>query len=95
MVGAFLSHYHITAELGVGGVGEVYRAHDVQLGREVAIKMLPEDGNRLALTLTPSGLATTDIYLYDLARRDHERLTEHLRGDWDPRWSADGARVVF
>ncbi len=41
LVGRRLSEYEITARIGVGGMGEVYRAHDVKLGRDVAVKVLP------------------------------------------------------
>jgi serine/threonine protein kinase len=37
-----LGPYDITAPIGVGGIGEVYRARDTKLNRDVAIKVLPE-----------------------------------------------------
>src|ERR1700692_372482 len=40
--GTKLGSYEVVAAIGAGGMGEVYRAHDTKLGRDVAIKVLPE-----------------------------------------------------
>src|SRR5207245_5742627 len=40
--GAKLGLYEIVSAIGAGGMGEVYQAHDTKLGRDVAIKVLPE-----------------------------------------------------
>jgi Tol biopolymer transport system component len=50
--GTHLGSYELLAQIGAGGMGEVYKAHDTKLGRDVAIKILPEafahDSDRLA-----------------------------------------------
>jgi Tol biopolymer transport system component len=52
LTGMRVGHYQVLSLLGQGGMGEVYRAHDVKLGRDVAIKVLPtvftSDAERLA-----------------------------------------------
>src|ERR1700693_2518468 len=40
--GTKLGTYEVVAPIGAGGMGEVYQAHDTKLGRDVAIKVLPE-----------------------------------------------------
>jgi len=90
--GTRLSHYEILSSIGKGGMGEVYRARDTRLGREVAIKTLPADfsrgGEQLARfrreARAASALNHPNICtIHDLAEHDGQPIIvmELLRGD--------------
>jgi serine/threonine protein kinase len=90
--GARLGPYEIVSALGAGGMGEVYRARDTNLKREVAIKVLPEafsqDSDRLArfqreaellATLNHPGIAA--VYGIEHAGRDTGIVLELVEGE--------------
>ncbi len=65
-VGDRLGHYDVTAKIGEGGMGQVYRARDTKLDRHVALKVLPE-----AFTQDPERLARFERGAQVSARLNH------------------------
>ena len=70
-VGSRLGHYNVTALIGEGGMGQVYRATDTQLGRDVALKILPD-----AFAADPDRLARFQREAQVLASLNHPNIAQ-------------------
>ena len=88
MIGQTLSHYRITSALGAGGMGEVFRATDTRLGRDVAIKLLPE-----GFSSDPERLARFDREARLLAALNHTNVAQVYGFESVTR--SDGSAVNF
>ena len=64
-----VGHFEVMAPIGAGGMGEVYRARDLDLGREVALKVLPDE-----LVLDPSRLARFEREARTVAALNHPNI---------------------
>src|SRR5215470_4001887 len=69
MIGNKLGHYEIGTSLGAGGMGEVYQARDIRLGRSVAVKVLPE-----AFAKDPERIARFEREAKVLAALNHSNI---------------------
>ena len=73
LIGTRLGHYDIVAAIGAGGMGEVYRARDTRLGRDVAVKVLPS-----ALVADPAALARFEREARAVAAINHPNILSLL-----------------
>ena len=72
--GTRIGSYEIVSALGAGGMGEVYRARDLKLDREVAVKVLPQ-----AFAADPERLARFEREARTLASLNHASIA-HIHG---------------
>src|SRR5262245_35627383 len=85
--GAHLGPYEILAAIGVGGMGEVYRARDTKLNRDVAIKILPE-----SVAADPERIARFEREAKTLAALNHPHIA-HIHGLEEANRSAGSGHV--
>ena len=85
-VGSRLGHYDVTALIGEGGMGQVYRATDTQLGRDVALKILPD-----AFAADPDRLARFQREAQVLASLNHPGIAQIYGTEED---KTDGTRAL-
>ncbi len=82
--GTRLGPYRVTAKIGEGGMGEVYRARDTKLDRDVALKVLPQ-----AFTDDPDRLARFEREAKVLASLNHPNIAHIYRLE-----EADGQKAL-
>ena len=96
--GTTLGPYAVTAKIGEGGMGEVYRARDTKLDRDVALKVLPpaftDDPDRLArFEREAKGTHERPLWAPGMVDRA-ERPDGHQRGEFRPLARGYGIRPL-
>ena len=88
--GTRLGSYEVVAQIGAGGMGEVYQAHDTKLGRDVAIKVLPEAFAHDRRAALPFSARSEDAGGVESSQHRHDLRTRTI---WRHELSGDGVGV--
>lgn len=111
MVGRTLSHYMILEETSRGSIGVVYRAVDLKLNREVALKVFPselvadeerkarfiQEARAAAALYHPQSFSNNNLEIWVIPATGGaaRQVTDHPATDWAPSWSPDGKWMAF
>lgn len=92
--GTFVGSYEVLSSLGAGGMGEVYRARDRKLKRDVALKVLPDSFAQDADRMASDESQRYEVYVAAFPGPGGKRQIS-TSGGVEPRWRQDGKEIFY